>query len=127
MCIKRIKQIVLISCTIGSISTFVIVLFPKFFLNLLYKTSFGIDYIRILSPFTILFYIEYPLSNALQALGKSTEAMKISITSSIIRLIAIAVLSLLRIGMYSLILSIIINLVYTTYLYYKVLKKTLIF
>ncbi|UKI58268.1 MAG: hypothetical protein L6V81_02195 [Clostridium sp.] len=53
--------------------------------------------------------------------------MKISISSSIIRLIAIAVLSLLRIGMYSLILSIIINLVYTTYLYYKVLKKTLIF
>ena len=86
-----------------------------------------IDYIRILSPFTILFYIEYPLSNALQALGKSTEAMKISITSSIIRLIAIAALSLLKIGMYSLILSIIINLVYTTYLYYKVLKKTLIF
>lgn len=127
MCIKRIKQIVLISCTIGSVSTLVIVLFPKFFLNLLYKTSFGIDYIRILSPFTILFYIEYPLSNALQALGKSTEAMKISITSSIIRLIAIAALSLLRIGMYSLILSIIINLVYTTYLYYKVLKKTLIF
>ena len=104
-----------------------IVLFPKFFLNLLYKTTFGIDYIRILSPFTILFYIEYPLSNALQALGKSKEAMKISITSSIIRLIAIAVLSLLKIGMYSLILSIIINLVYTTYLYYKVLKKTLVF
>ena len=35
MCIKRIKQIVLISCTIGSVSTLVIVLFPKFFLNLL--------------------------------------------------------------------------------------------
>lgn len=127
MCIKRIKQIVLISCTIGAVSTFIIVLFPKFFLNLLYKTTYGIDYIRILSPFTILFYIEYPLSNALQALGKSKEAMKISITSSIIRLILIAALSLMRIGMYSLILSIIINLIYTTYLYYKVLKKTLIF
>ena len=127
MCIKRIKQIVLISCTIGAVSTFIIVLFPKFFLNLLYKTTYGIDYIRILSPFTILFYIEYPLSNALQALGKSKEAMKISITSSIIRLILIAALSLMRIGMYSLILSIIANLIYTTYSYYKILKKTLTF
>lgn len=127
MCIKRIKQIVLISCTIGALSTFIIVLFPKFFLNLLYKTTYGVDYIRILSPFTILFYIEYPLSNALQALGKSKEAMKISITSSIIRLILIALLSLMRIGMYSLILSIIANLIYTTYSYYKVLKKTLTF
>ena len=59
-------------------------------------------------------------------LKNRTIAQK-TITSSIIRLIAIAALSLLRIGMYSLILSIIINLVYTTYLYYKVLKKTLIF
>lgn len=127
MCIKRIKQIVLISCTIGALSTFIIVLFPKFFLNLLYKTTYGVDYIRILSPFTILFYIEYPLSNALQALGKSKEAMKISITSSIIRLILIALLSLMRIGMYSLILSIIANLIYTTYSYYRALKKTLTF
>ncbi len=125
MCIKRIKQIVLISCTIGTLATFIIVLFPKFFLNLLYKTTYGIDYIRILSPFTILFYIEYPLSNALQALGKSKAAMRISITSSIIRLILIAALSLMRIGLYSLILSIIANLIYTTYSYYKVLKKTL--
>ena len=127
MCIKRIKQIVLISCTIGALSTFIIVLFPKFFLNLLYKTTYGVDYIRILSPFTILFYIEYPLSNALQALGKSKEAMKINITSSIIRLILIALLSLMRIGMYSLILSIIANLIYTTYSYYRALKKTLTF
>ena len=53
--------------------------------------------------------------------------MKISITSSIIRLILIAALSLMRIGMYSLILSIIANLIYTTYSYYKILKKTLTF
>ena len=125
MCKKRIKQIVLISCSIGGLSTLIITLFPTFFLNVLYHTTLGLDYIRLLSPFTILFYVEYPLINALQALGKSKSAMKCTIISSIIRLISIASLSLLKIGMYSLILSIIINLLLSTYLYAKEIKKVL--
>lgn len=125
MCKKRIKQIVLISCSIGGLSTLIITLFPTFFLNILYHTTLGLDYIRLLSPFTILFYVEYPLINALQALGKSKIAMKCTIISSIIRLISIATLSLLKIGMYSLILSIIINLLLSTYLYAKEIKKVL--
>lgn len=125
MCKKRIKQIVLISCSIGGLSTLIITLFPTFFLNILYHTTLGLDYIRLLSPFTILFYVEYPLINALQALGKSKIAMKCTIISSIIRLISIASLSLLKIGMYSLILSIIINLLLSTYLYTKEIKKVL--
>lgn len=125
MCKKRIKQIVLISCSIGGLSTLIITLFPTFFLNILYHTTLGLDYIRLLSPFTILFYIEYPLINALQALGKSKSAMKCTIISSIVRLISIASLSLLKIGMYSLILSIIINLLLSTYLYTKEIKKVL--
>lgn len=125
MCKKRIKQIVLISCSIGGLSTLIITLFPTFFLNILYHTTLGLDYIRLLSPFTILFYVEYPLINALQALGKSKIAMKCTIISSIIRLISIATLSLLKIGMYSLILSIIINLFLSTYLYAKEIKKVL--
>lgn len=125
MCKKRIKQIVLISCSIGGLSTLIITLFPTFFLNILYHTTLGLDYIRLLSPFTILFYIEYPLINALQALGKSKSAMKCTIISSIVRLISIATLSLFKIGMYSLILSIIINLLLSTYLYAKEIKKVL--
>ena len=125
MCKKRIKQIVLISSSIGIISTLIVTIFPTFFLNILYHTSEGVDYIRLLSPFTILFYIEYPLTNALQALGKSTEAMKCTIISSIVRLISIIIFSLLRIGMYSLVISIIINLITSTYLNYREIRKTL--
>lgn len=125
MCVKRIKQIVLISCTIGGLSTLIITIFPNYFLNILYHTNEGIDYIRLLSPFTILFYIEYPLINALQALGKSKIAMKCTIISSLIRLISITIFSFLKIGMYSLVISIIINLIISTLMYYKVLKKTL--
>ena len=126
LCKKRIKQIVLISLLIGSLSTIIITLFPKFFLNILYNTNEGIDYIRLLSPFTILFYIEYPLVNALQALGLVKETLKITVKTSIIRLLSIIIFAFLRIGMYSLIISIIINLVCSTYLYYRKINELLI-
>ena len=123
MCKKRIKQILIVSSTIGAISTLIISLFPSFFLNILYHTNEGIDYIRLLSPFTILFYIEYPLINALQALNKSKDAMKATIINSIVRLFSITIFSFMKIGMYSLLISIIINLVVSTYIYYRLLKK----
>ena len=125
LCIKRIKQICYLSLTIGGLSTFIITLFPSFFLNILYSTSEGIDYIRLLSPFTLLFYIEGPLINALQALGKTKSIFKITIKTSTIRVLSIIGLSLLKIGMYSLVLTIIIYLITSTYLYYKEIKKTL--
>ncbi len=126
MCKKRIKQIVLVSCLIGGLSTVIITIFPSFFLNLLYGTTEGIDYIRLLSPFTMLFYIEYPLINALQALGESKVAMNITIKTSIIRIISIVIFSFLKIGMYSLIISIVINLIVSTYLYYNKINKLLV-
>ena len=86
LCKRRIKQIILVSLTIGALSTIIITLFPNFFLNILYKTEKGRDYIRLLSPFTLLFYIEYPLVNALQALGKSKETFLITLKTSIIRI-----------------------------------------
>ena len=125
MCKKIIKQVLLISSFIGASSTIIITLFPKFFLTLLFKTTEGIDYIRLLSPFMILFYIQYPLANALQALGQNKTAFKISIISSILKLLSITILSFFKLGMYTLILSIMINLVITTYLYYIEINKTL--
>lgn len=125
MCIKRIKQIILLSAFIGGLSTIIITLFPNFFLNILYKTNEGIDYIRFLSPFIILFYIQYPLANALQALGKSKTVLKISIKTSTIRILSLIIFSFLKMGMYSLILTIITNLIITTYMYYKETKKIL--
>lgn len=123
MCIKRIKQIIIVSMTIGTISTLIISLVPEFFLNLLYHTNEGIDYIKLLAPVTILFYIEYPLINALQAINRSKDAMKATIINSIVRLLSITIFSFLKIGMYSLVITIIINLIVSTFMYYRLLKK----
>ena len=125
-CKKRIKQIVSISLLIGGLSSLIISLFPNYFLNILYNTNEGVDYIRLLSPFTLLFYIEGPLINSLQALGKTKSTFHITLKTSFIRILSIIIFSLLKIGMYSLVLSIIINLILSTYLYYKEIKKTLV-
>ncbi len=126
LCKKRIKQIIAISLFIGGMSTIIITIFPSFFLNILYNTNEGIDYIRLLSPFTLLFYIENPLVNALQALGKTKETFIITLKTSFIRILSIILFSLLKIGMYSLILSIITNLITSTLLYYREIKRTLV-
>lgn len=125
LCKKRIKQIVSVSLLIGGLSTLIITIFPEFFLNTLYKTNEGVDYIRLLSPFTLLFYIENPLLNSLQALGKTKNTFYITLKTSFIRIISLIILPLLKIGMYSLILTIIIYLIISTYLYYREIKKTL--
>ena len=117
---------IFISVLIGVFSTLIICLFPKYFLNLIFHTYEGYHYIKILSPFVILFYIEYPLINALQAIGASKKAMKCSVIGSIVRLLSIALFSLLNFGMYSYILSIIINLIVCTLLYYLELKRILV-
>ena len=125
LCKKRINQIIIVSVLIGFLSTIIILLFPKLFLKLLFNTNEGLDYIYLLAPATILFYVEYPLNNALQALGKSKKTFNITLTSSIIRIISILFFSLFKIGMYSLVISIIINIIVSTYLYYKEIKKIL--
>ena len=123
LCIKRIKQVCLISSIIGLSSTILITIFPEFFLNLLYKTKEGTDYIKLLSPFMLLFYIQFPLATAINAIGNTKDIIKLTIISSIIKILTMIILSFLKIGMYSLILSTIISLIITTYMYYKELNK----
>ncbi len=124
-CIIRIKQIVALSLLIGLVSTTVICLFPKYFLNIIYDTSLGINYIKVLAPFMLMYFIDMPLSNALQALDKSKESMYITIGSSSIKLLVITIFSFFQIGMYSLIISIIISLGFSTICYIKTIKKVL--
>lgn len=124
-CKKRVKQIVSLSLLIGITSTSLIFCIPEFFLNLIYNTTLGVTYIKILAPFLILFFINTPISNALQALDKSKESMIITVITSIIRLSSLFILSFLHIGMYGLIIAIILGIITTTYLETRCLKKAL--
>ncbi len=125
-CVKRIKQIVMFSFLIGFISTIIIYIFPEQLLNILFNTTKGANYIRALAPFTLLYFIEVPLVSSLQALNKAKECMKITIKSEIIRTISVVLFSFFKIGMYSLVIAIVINLIISTLSYYKNIRKIFI-
>lgn len=124
-CKKRIYQITGLSLAIGAFSTGIIFVIPEYLLNLIYKTTKGANYIKVLAPFFILYFINTPLANALQALDMSKEEMNITLITSITKLVLLTILSLLKIGLYSLIISIIVTLIISTYLHIKKIRKVL--
>ena len=86
----------------------------KELLNIIYKTNKGITYLKILAPITILQYLQSPLSYSLEAIGKSKINLTSSLISTISRTISLIILSNLNLGIYSLIISILINIILTT-------------
>ena len=121
----RIKQALTYSFWIGAISSIFIFLLRNPLLQILYKTNLGSDYIFILAPFFVLFYLEAPLSSSLQAMDKASETMKISLWGILLKLAVMCALSFLKIGLYSLVISEIINILFVVFLNYKVIQKEL--
>ena len=122
---KRIKESLFISLSVGIICTTLIFFSSEFLLNFLYKTKEGTEYIKILSPFFILFYLEAPLTSILTGLNKIKTCTFISTSGIIIKLIIIIILGLLKFKIYSLIIAEIINIIYVTILSFLSLKKEL--
>ena len=122
---KRLKQSIIFSFIIGFISNLFVFIFTKDILNIVFKTSLGISYIKFLSFFFIFLYLEGPLSSTLQALNNAKYTMMVTIISTIVKLLLLFSLSLLHIGIYGLLISEIINIFLVTFLNSIKLKKVL--
>jgi len=107
---KRLKESLFFSLLIGVTYSILLIFFASNILDLIYNTSLGLNYIKVLAPIFPLFYIEAILISYLQALNKAHITMKITIFGVIVKLITLSVTSLLHIGLYSLIISEIINI-----------------
>lgn len=110
----KIKQAIFYSLLIGIPFTILIMIFPSPLLRFLYHTNEGIPYIEILAPICILFYIQSPLISSLQAMDKANDALYGTLGGMIIRTIALALFSLLHIGLYGLIIATSLNIIYVT-------------
>ena len=107
---KRLLESIIFSLILGIISNTLVYIFTPNILNIIFKTNKGINYIRLLAPFFILFYIEGPLSSVLQAMNYAKYTMKVTIISIIIKLSSLFLLSLFHIGIYGLLISEILNI-----------------
>lgn len=121
----KIKQAIKLSLIIGIPCTLIFMTIPEIPLKLIYNTTEGINYIKIISPFFILLYIQGPLTASMQAMNKAKEAMIGTLTGALIKTILLIVLSYLKIGIWSLIISNITNIIYITiqHYYYTFIKK----
>ena len=122
---RRLKQAVILSFIVGGIASAFIYLFRVPLLSSLYNTTKGSEYIEILAPFFVLFYLEGPLQSVLQAIGKAKTSMFITMAAVITKLVTMSVLSLCHIGMYSLVIAEIIDIFIIVILCVKAIRKEL--
>lgn len=122
---RRIKQGIIFAAIIGLFFSSLIYFFRLPLLYILYHTTKGANYIKILAPIFVLFYLEGVLISSLQALNKAKISMNISLIGVVIKLLFLALLSIVHIGIYSLVISEIINIIFVVFMNYYYLKKTL--
>lgn len=123
---RKIKQAIYLSLLIGIPVTILFILFPTFFLQKIYHTTEGATYMRILAPICLFQYIQAPLSSALDAMGKSKDAMVASTLGMLVRTTLLLILSLCNIGLFGLIIAIGINVLVVTFHNFKKVRKALV-
>ena len=123
---KRLKQSIIFTFILGLVSNTIVYIFTGELLKIVFNTDKGIDYIRFLAPFFIFLYLEGPLSSTLQALNYAKYTMKVTIITTIIKIITLFIFSLMHIGLYGLIISEIINIFLVIYFNSTKLKKILV-
>ncbi len=120
---RRFWQAMIFSFLIGFFFSSIIYFYRNSLLHIIYNTSLGVDYLKILAPFFVLFYLEAPLMSMLQALGHSKETMKITLVGEIIKISSLILFCLLKMGLYSLVYAEIINIIFVVILNIKKIKK----
>ncbi len=122
---KKIKQAVTYSLLIGIPITIFFIIIPELPLKLIYHTTKGTTYIRFLAPICLFQYIQSPLSSALDAMGKSNDAMIATTIGVITRSSLLVILSLFKIGLWGLIIAISINVLIVTFYSLKKVRQYL--
>ena len=120
---NKLKQSIIFSLIICIFTMIIINLFPEFLLNLFYKTNLGVNYLRFLSPIFILYSLEAPMSSFLEATNHAKSVTMDNLIGIFFKTIFLFILSFLNIGLYSLLISMIINILIVTIRHSKWIKK----
>ena len=122
---KKIKEAIFFSMIVGIPATLIFIFIPDIPLKLVYNTTLGTEYIKVTAPFFLLHYIQAPLTSSLNGMGYSKTAMKGTLYGGIIKILSLVIFSLLKMGLWSLIISTILNVVVVTVHHIYYVKKYL--
>ena len=119
----RLRQALLVTTIVSIITNVSVFIMPGLFLKIVYNTNKGIAYIRLLAPFFIIYNMEGPLASVLQGVGKAKEAFRATTIGVVIKTIALALFSFSHIGLYSLLIGEILNILVVVILDISYVKK----
>ena len=122
---KKIRIALIFSILIGLPVTLLLIIIPNFFLNIIYNSTEGITYTKVLSPICFFQYIQAPLSSVLDAIGKSKDNMISTLLGTITRTLFLIIFSSLRIGLWGLVIAIASNILITTFYQIKKVRNYL--
>lgn len=123
---RRFFQALTISFAIGGFCSLFILGFRENILQILYHTKTGSEYIKLLAPFFVLFYLEGPLNSTLQAINEAKITLKVSTIGVIIKLVSMSTFAFLKKGLLSLVYAEIINIIFVVIMLFSVVNKKLI-
>lgn len=110
---RKILQALGFAMFIGLSFSLICIFFGDKLLFFLYNTNEGNDYIKFLIPIFVFYYLEGPLLSSLQAMNKAKLNLKISIVNFFIRTILLGIFTSFSVGMYGLLISLSINILFT--------------
>ena len=112
----KIKQVIILSLIIGISYTLIVIFNKKLIMNFIYNTDKGIKYINIMAIVFILLYLEGPINSILLVFNESKYLLKTSIITILIKFILMVIFSFLKLGIYSFIIPILIDIFNTVLL-----------
>ncbi len=122
--ISKIKQAITISLCIGIPATLIFTFIPEIPLQLIFNTDKGLNYIKILAPIFLIFYIQAPLTSCMLAMNLAKDAMIGTFVGIILKILILLITLPLKIGLWPLVISSTINVIYVTLHHiHSVIKK----
>ena len=120
---NKLKQAILLSLCVGIFFTLIFILFPSYLLKFIYNTTSGINYIRIITPFFLMHYIQGPLTSYMQAANMAKDAMVGTFFGAIVKNVLLLILPIFF-GIWGLIIANLVNIFFVTIHHIYYIKKS---
>lgn len=122
---NKIRQAIFFSLLVGIPFTIIIFMFPDTILKIIYNTTLGFNYLKILAFFYLIYYVQPPLTATLQATMHAKDAFIDTLLGIIIRLSVLTILSFMKIGMWGLLIATLASIYFTTIAHLFHIKRML--
>ncbi|MCU9613988.1 stage V sporulation protein B [Caldibacillus lycopersici] len=123
---KRIQQAMKFCVITGAIALIVLYVLAEPLMQLMYNSTNGAIFIKIMAPFIIFSYLQSPLQAALQALDLAKAAMINSFIGAVVKLATIFLLATQpSFGINGVALGMIVGFVLVTFLHYATVLKVI--